>query len=150
MTAALDHAHARLAAERRRIAASRLAYVRPPPGVLWRPTPTRVENDTTAANPSNIVMRKTWDLSPVDPSSFDPTQPPLPVDPPTNTTAPTIVGEPVVGTQLAGTTGTWVGSGITYARQWNSNGAAIAGATGITYTPVSKSAPLKYLGEVGM
>jgi hypothetical protein len=72
-------AHARLAAERRRIAASREVVKKPGPGIWWRPTPSRAENDTKAQSPSNVVLTKTWDLSPVDPSSFDPTQPPLPV-----------------------------------------------------------------------
>jgi hypothetical protein len=129
---------ARLAAERRRIAASRIAYVRPPQGVTWRATPTRFENDVFAADPGGNVGRLiAWDLSPVDQSSFDPPQPPDLVAPPVCNVLPTILGETAVGVQLAGTTGTWVGSGITYARQWNSNGVAIAGQTGITYTPVT-------------
>jgi hypothetical protein len=37
----------------------------------------RAENDRTAANPGDIIMRKAWDRSPVvDPWAFDPTQPP--------------------------------------------------------------------------
>ena len=41
---------------------------------VTRPTPTPDECDLAAANV--IVMKKLWDLSPVDPASFDPTEPP--------------------------------------------------------------------------
>jgi hypothetical protein len=54
----------------------------------------RAENDRTAANPGDIIMRKAWDRSPVvDPWAFDPTQPPetaVPL-PPQNLTRPVIV-----------------------------------------------------------
>jgi len=36
-------------------------------------------------------MTKAWDLSPVDPWAFDPTQPPGPVARPVNTVPPSIV-----------------------------------------------------------
>jgi|HubBroStandDraft_6_1064221.scaffolds.fasta_scaffold277712_2 hypothetical protein len=41
---------------------------------VTRPTPTTAESNAAAAG--IIVMQKQWDLSPVDPSSFDPTEPP--------------------------------------------------------------------------
>jgi hypothetical protein len=62
---------------------------------------------------------------------------------PTNTSAPTITGSPIVGKELTGDRGTWVGKGITYAYSWHkcdaSGGscAAIAGATGLHYTITS-------------
>jgi hypothetical protein len=42
--------------------------------VVTRPTPTPPESNAAAAG--IIIMQKQWDLSPVDPSSFDPTEPP--------------------------------------------------------------------------
>jgi hypothetical protein len=108
----------RLAAERARLARVREAQ-RPPIGTLWRPTPTRFENNTTAASPSNIVMRKVWDTSPIDSFSFDGSTPPQPGPPPVCTIAPSIIPLTglAVGDQLAGGTGTWTGVS-TYARQW--------------------------------
>jgi hypothetical protein len=87
--------------------------------VTWRPTPTPFENDTTAADPANIVMSKVWDGSPIDPGAFDGSQPPLPTDPPACTVNPMIlpVGALEPGQQLAGTTGTWTGA-TSYIRQW--------------------------------
>jgi hypothetical protein len=41
---------------------------------VTRPTPTPPECNAAAAGV--IVMQKQWDRSPVDPSSFDPTEPP--------------------------------------------------------------------------
>ena len=41
---------------------------------VTRPTPTQDENDRMADG--EVVRRKAWDGSPVDPSSFDPTEPP--------------------------------------------------------------------------
>jgi hypothetical protein len=38
------------------------------------PTPSQEENDKMAAG--EMTMLKQWDLSPVDPHSFDPTEPP--------------------------------------------------------------------------
>lgn len=40
-----------------------------------RPTPTQEENDLLAKD-GELTMLKQWDLSPIDPSSFDPTEPP--------------------------------------------------------------------------
>lgn len=65
--------------------------------------------------------------------------------PPTNTVAPTITGTLTVGQVLTSTPGTWTGS-PTYTRVWqrSANGttgwAAIAGATGATYTLVEADA----------
>jgi hypothetical protein len=118
----------RLAAERARIARAAEPRHLPPPGTLWRATPTRAECNTTAAT-GRPVMQKLWDLSPIDQWSFDPTQPPsaLP-DPPVNTSLPQLVADSLeVGAQLIGGNGAWTG-GPTYARQWNRDGAAIAGA----------------------
>jgi hypothetical protein len=41
-----------------------------------RPTPSQDENDQAARVPPVIVSPKRWDLSPVDPQSWDPTEPP--------------------------------------------------------------------------
>lgn len=52
-------------------------------------------------------------------------------------------GSPAVGDQLAGTNGSWSGTGNTYTYQWQRcdaqglNCVPITGATGITYTPTS-------------
>lgn len=55
---------------------------------------------------------------------------------PLNTVIPAITGTAQVGQVLTSTTGTWKGSGITYARTWTADGVTIAGATAATYTPV--------------
>jgi hypothetical protein len=41
---------------------------------ITRPTPTQDENDRAADG--DLTMLKRWDLSPVDPASFDATEPP--------------------------------------------------------------------------
>jgi hypothetical protein len=62
---------------------------------------------------------------------------------PPNTAPPTIVGSPVVGQTLTANTGTWTGSGITFAYAWQRCDATGAGctpiplATGSTYTLVT-------------
>jgi hypothetical protein len=103
---------------------------------VWRPTPTREECERLAADPSDIPMIKEWDLSPMDPFSFDDTEPPgrppappLP-DAPVNTAPPTIAAFDgvVVGAVLAGQVGGWSGS-PTYARQWTADGLDIEGET---------------------
>jgi hypothetical protein len=43
---------------------------------VTRPTPLQAENDQLGTTPGDIPMLKQWDLSPVDPLSFDPTEPP--------------------------------------------------------------------------
>jgi len=53
----------------------------------------------------------------------------------TNTAAPKISGTPKVGLALTASTGSWSLGSLTYKYQWLANGAAIAGATGRTYTP---------------
>lgn len=59
---------------------------------------------------------------------------------PSNTTAPVITGTAQVGQTLTATPGIWSGDPVlTY--QWSADGAAISGATGVTYVPV--------VGDVG-
>ena len=53
----------------------------------------------------------------------------------TATAPPSINGAPKVDVPLSATTGGWSSAGATFAYQWFANGAAIAGATGPTYTP---------------
>jgi hypothetical protein len=103
-----------------------------------RPTPTRAENDRAAADPADIVMVKTWDLSPVTETSFDPSEPPgRPAPIPVCTQPPEIITPPpVVGAGQAMTTGSWTNSPTGYAYVWKRNGAQIAGASAQVYTPV--------------
>jgi hypothetical protein len=61
---------------------------------------------------------------------------------PLNTGVPTISGTAQVGQLLTGTVGSWTGTGpISYAQQWQrcsgTNCSTIAGATALTYTPVT-------------
>ena len=62
---------------------------------------------------------------------------------PANTTPPSVAGSPITGKVLTGSRGAWTGTGIKYAYAWlrcDTNGAAcaaIAGATGTTYTITS-------------
>jgi hypothetical protein len=102
---------ARLAAERQRIARAAEPRHLPPPGTLWRATPTRAECNTTAAT-GRPVMQKLWDLSPIDPWAFNGTEPPTALPPPpTNTVPPSIAlfDGLAVGDQLAGQAGSWTG-----------------------------------------
>jgi hypothetical protein len=127
----------RLAAERERWRRAAQAAVRPPPGVTWRPTPNRDECNRMAAS-GRLVTQKLWDLSPVDQSSFDPTQPPSELPPPPQNTAPPFIqflDGVEVGDVLARNNGTWTGS-PTYTYVWTRDGAPIPGATGLTYTLV--------------
>jgi hypothetical protein len=97
---------------------------------VTRPTPNPAECDLAAAGV--IARPKEWDLSPVDPSSFDPTEPPgRPLAPPEPTTAPTIMAltDLVVGSTLVSTTGAWTGN-PTYTRQWRRGATNIGGGTG--------------------
>jgi hypothetical protein len=57
--------------------------------------------------------------------------PPAPVQPPTNTTPPSIAGNTNLGSTLTCTPGVWTGS-PTLAYQWLRDGANIAGATNLT------------------
>lgn len=68
-----------------------------------------------------------------------PAPPPPPV--PVNTTLPAVTGTAQVGQVLTTTNGSWSNSPTSYTRQWKADGANIAGATGLTYTPV--------VGDVG-
>jgi hypothetical protein len=100
-----------------------------------RPTPTRDEQ-----KPGEIVMLKQWDLSPVDPSSFDPTEPPgrpLPTEPPVPIAAPVASGTAVVGSVLTTTDGEWRNSPTSFAYQWRRGATNIGAATGPSYTLVA-------------
>jgi hypothetical protein len=85
-------------------------------------------------------MTKTWDLSPVDQSSFDPFEPPgRPVTPvaPINVAPPAIIPLDLLepGHQLAGQQGSWTGTPTpTYVRQWYRDDTPIVGETGLGYT----------------
>jgi hypothetical protein len=102
-----------------------------------RPTPMQAESDLLAAGAANLVMRKRWDLSPVDPSSFDPSEPPgrpvAPPSPPSNINPPTVTGTTVTGSVLTVTDGLWVDA-ATYARQWLRGATNRPGSTGTTIT----------------
>jgi hypothetical protein len=106
---------------------------------VWRPTPTREENNLMAAG--ELTMVKLWDLSPIDQSSFDPFEPPgrpgPPVAPPVNNAPPviTVLDTLELGEQLIGQVGVWSGS-PTYARQWKRGALDIAGETGAAHTLV--------------
>jgi hypothetical protein len=132
--AALMKARSKLEAERARLRRAADPRVRPPPGVIWRPTPSRFEANTTAVTGRPVPL-KIWDGSPLDPLAFDPTQPPLPGPPPSNTTPPSIalLGTLAPGQQLAGATGAWT-KATSYLRQWSRGDAAIAGETSPGYT----------------
>jgi hypothetical protein len=55
---------------------------------------------------------------------------------PANTVAPAVTGTAAVGSTLTTTNGTWTGRPAPkLAREWLADGAAIAGATGLTYVP---------------
>jgi hypothetical protein len=53
---------------------------------------------------------------------------------PANTVAPTITGNPWVGSVLTANEGTWTGGSLTYTYQWKADGVDVAGATGKTRT----------------
>lgn len=55
--------------------------------------------------------------------------------PPTNSVAPVISGNPIVGQLLTTSNGTWAGTpSPSFTYQWRRNGTPISGATGATYT----------------
>jgi hypothetical protein len=56
-----------------------------------------------------------------------------PTDPPTSTTAPSVLGTPATGEQLAASKGVWNPAGVSYLYQWLRNGTGIVGATASTY-----------------
>jgi hypothetical protein len=109
------------------------------------PTPTQAENDQLGRTAGAIPMIKTWDLSPIDPQSFDPFEPPgrptAPVLPPVNTLPPQVqvLTDLAVGSQLVSTTGTWNPAGTTYNRQWwrNTPATPIGVANSVTYNIVA-------------
>lgn len=132
----MTQARARLAHERARTARAAEPRVRPPAGVTYRPTPNQREHDLLGATPGAVTMIKIWDLSPIDPQSFDPFEPPSEYPPPpTNTAPPTIAlfDGLIVGDGCAAQQGNWTGS-PSYARQWLRAGAPIAGETSPGYT----------------
>ena len=101
-----------------------------------RPTPN--QDECNRAHAGEIVMLKQWDLSPLDPWAFDPTEPPGRPEggpPPANTVAPTVtaIGGLTVGEMLVSSSGSWSGN-PTYARQWRRGGTPIGGATATGYT----------------
>ena len=132
MLAAMDLAQARAL----RDAQIKRRGAPPPPPVVrspsdaWRPSPLSFEVDRACLRALPLAGQKVWDLSPVDPASFDPSQPPDLTDPPANTVLPQLS----VGSVLVGTTGSWSNTPTLYARQWYRDGAPILGATVITYT----------------
>jgi hypothetical protein len=93
------------------------------------PTPTQAENDQLGRTAGAIPMIKTWDLSPIDPQSFDPFEPPgRPVGPPVNTVLPVVTGTTTQGSVLTTTNGTWTGA-PTFTYQWLRNGSARPAST---------------------
>jgi hypothetical protein len=92
------------------------------------PTPMQAESDSLSGQ-GVLVMRKHWDLSPVDPNAFDPTEPPgRPEGPPVNTVLPVVSGTPSQGSVLTTSNGTWSGS-PTFTYQWLRNGTARPAST---------------------
>jgi hypothetical protein len=96
-------------------------------------TPNLDECNRAAAN--EVVMLKQWDLSPVDPQSFDPTEPPgrptPPPSPPANTVAPNVTGTPELASTLTCSPGTWIDA-TSQGYQWLRGATNVAGATGPT------------------
>jgi hypothetical protein len=59
---------------------------------------------------------------------------------PVNTAPPAITGDPAIGAKLTAEPGTWTGEGLSYAYQWQRDGADIAKATSAAYTVTKKDA----------
>jgi hypothetical protein len=132
----LVRARARLQAERERVRRASELPKRPPMGVTYRPSPTQGELDITARPGGFAVPSKVYDLSPIDPAAYDPTEPPPLPAMPTNTAPPfvTAFGDTtIVGESFVASLGAWTPPGLVYARQWLRNGAAIPWATGTVY-----------------
>ncbi|RWR35010.1 SGNH/GDSL hydrolase family protein [Sinirhodobacter populi] len=87
--------------------------------------------DLTEGTPYQVFVLR-------DPVRIVPGDVPEP-DAPTNLTAPSISGTPTVGQALTATEGTWTGGPIV-TLQWLRNGAAISGATGLTYLLIAADA----------
>ena len=60
------------------------------------------------------------------------------VAPPVNLAAPELTGDAVVGSELSCSVGDWSGNDLTYVREWLSDGAVIAGESGLTYSSVER------------
>lgn len=100
------------------------------------PTPLQSENDVLGTTAGAITMLKQWDLSPVDQSSFDPTEPPgrPGPPPPVNTTPPFVTGTPQVNQTLTTTAGVWDNNPQSAAYQWLRNGTNRPASTAATVT----------------
>ena len=100
----------------------------------WWVIATGVPIDSTSASATaQLVQSDGTTASPAAGSAY----PAGLLQPPINTTAPTITGSGVLGTLHTAGTGTWTQSPTSYAYQWQRNGVNIAGATTSTYTPVA-------------
>ena len=135
MSAALERARGRLAAERARRAAE--PRRRPPAGVAWRPTPTQGEADLVSRPNGYPVRNKAYDLSPIDAWAFDPTPGPALPPAPSNTAPPfvTPLTDLAVGSQFVISNGAWRPAGLVFRRQWLRNGAVLIGQTAVVYVP---------------
>jgi hypothetical protein len=122
-----------LAAARARLAAQRAAWDQQQAEVQnGRPTPTRAEVQSAVAG--DLVMRKSWDLSPVAADALDALDD---SDPPTPPWVPLIVGTPEVGQLLCAL------PGIVSPRcrfQWLRDGMPISNAVGLRYTVTAADA----------
>jgi hypothetical protein len=90
-------------------------------------------DSTTASATAQLVQSDGTTPSPAAGSAY----PAALLQPPINTTAPTITGSGILGSVHTAGTGTWTQSPTSYAFQWQRNGVNIAGATTSTYTPVA-------------
>ncbi len=94
-------------------------------------TPAAAVTDTAAA-----VASPTAAATPTPSALPSPSPTPTPAAF-TSAPVPTISGTPAPGRTLTAVTGTWKPTPTTFTYQWLRSGAAIAGATAATYTPVS-------------